>query len=293
MPGGQSARDSATLGAPASDAITSSMFFSITVLLLAGASAGFLGGLLGIGGGLLVVAALSLALPALGVPKADVMHVAVATSMATIVLTLASSATAHIRRGTVVWPSWAWLAPGMVIGGIAGAHVAQWLSAQTLRWGITAFCALTAGRMVFGRKGTPEGADSGRVARSPWLLPAGVGIGAISAVIGIGGGSMTVPLLMALGVKPVKAVSTSAVCGLAIAISSAGAYALSVHAPRHALPWGSVGYLYLPAAAIAALGSMTLAPVGAHVAHTIPSTALKRVFAVFLVVVGVVIALGG
>ncbi len=269
------------------------MLFSITVLLLAGASAGFLGGLLGIGGGLLVVAALSLALPALGVPAAEVMHVAVATSMATIVLTLASSAMAHIRRGTVVWPSWRWLAPGMVIGGVAGAHIAQLLSAHALRWGITAFCAVTAARMAFGRGRTTERTDPGQVARSPWLLPAGALIGAISAVVGIGGGSMTVPLLMALGVKPVKAVSTSAVCGLAIAISSALAYALSVHAPPHALPWGSVGYLYLPAAAIAALGSMTLAPVGAHVAHSIPSTALKRVFAVFLVVVGVLIALGG
>ena len=269
------------------------MLVSLVVLLAAGASAGFLSGLLGIGGGLLVVAALSLALPALGVPKAEVMHVAVATSMATIVLTLASSATAHIRRGTVVWPSWGWLAPGMVIGGVAGAHIAQLLSAQALRWGITAFCALTAGRMAFGGKRAPEAADSGQVARSPWLLPAGIAVGAISAVVGIGGGSMTVPLLMALGVKPVKAVSTSAVCGLAISISSALAYALSVHAPPQALPWGAVGYLYLPAAAVAALGSMTLAPVGAHVAHTIPSTALKRVFAVFLVVVGVVIALGG
>ena len=269
------------------------MLFSITVLLLAGASAGFLGGLLGIGGGLLVVAALSLALPALGVPAAEVMHVAVATSMATIVLTLASSAMAHIRRGTVVWPSWRWLAPGMVIGGVAGAHIAQLLSAHALRWGITAFCAVTAARMAFGRGRTTERTDPGQVARSPWLLPAGALIGTISAVVGIGGGSMTVPLLMALGVKPVKAVSTSAVCGLAIAISSALAYALSVHAPPHALPWGSVGYLYLPAAAIAALGSMTLAPVGAHVAHSIPSTALKRVFAVFLVVVGVLIALGG
>ena len=269
------------------------MFFSLAVLLLAGASAGFLGGLLGIGGGLLVVAALSLALPALGVPKAEVMHVSVATSMATIVLTFVSSATAHIRRGGVLWPSWRRLAPGMVIGGFAGAHIAQLLSAQALRWGIMAFCAVTAWRMAFGRKRAPQGEGPERAPRSPWLLPAGAGIGAISAVVGIGGGSMTVPLLMSLGVKPVKAVSTSAVCGLAIAISSALSYALSVQAPPQALPWGSVGYLYLPAAAVAALGSVTLAPVGARVAHSIPSTALKRVFALFLLLVGALIALGG
>ena len=269
------------------------MFFSLAVLLLAGASAGFLGGLLGIGGGLLVVAALSLALPALGVPKAQVMHVSVATSMATIVLTFVSSATAHIRRGGVLWPSWRWLAPGMVIGGFAGAHIAQLLSAQSLRWGIMAFCAVTAWRMAFGRMRAQSAEGPERAPRSPWLLPAGAGIGVISAVVGIGGGSMTVPLLMSLGVKPVKAVSTSAVCGLAIAISSALSYALSVRPPPQALPWGSVGYLYLPAAAVAALGSVTLAPVGARVAHSIPSTALKRVFALFLLLVGALIALGG
>lgn len=268
------------------------MFLSIAVLLIAGASAGFLGGLLGIGGGLLVVAALSLALPTLGVPKGEVMHVSVATSMATIVLTFVSSATAHIRRGTVLWPSWRWLAPGMAIGGLVGAHIAQLLSGEALRWGITAFCAVTAGRMAFGKRRAHGAEGPERVPRSPWLLPVGAGIGSIAAVVGIGGGSMTVPLLMSLGVKPVKAVSTSAVCGLAIASSGALSYALSVHAPPQALPWGSVGYLYLPAAAVAALGSMTLAPVGARVAHAIPSAALERVFALFLLVVGALIAAG-
>lgn len=270
-----------------------SMLLSIVVLLIAGASAGFLGGLLGIGGGLLVVAALSLALPGLGVPKAEVMHVAVATSMATIVLTFISSATAHIRRGTVLWPSWKWLAPGMVIGGIIGAHIAQLLSPQTLRWVITAFCAVMAWRMAFGSRGSQDTGEPEREPRSPWLLPTGAGIGAISAVMGIGGGSLTVPLLMSLGVKPVKAVSTSAACGVVIALSSALSYALSVHAPRQALPWGSIGYLYLPAAGVAALGSVTLAPVGARVAHAIPGAALKRVFALFLLGVGALIALGG
>ena len=269
------------------------MLLSLAVLLLAGASAGFLGGLLGIGGGLLIVAALSLALPALGVPHGEVMHVAIATSMATIVLTFVSSAAAHMRRGTVLWSTWKWLAPGMVIGGFAGAHIAQLLSAQALRWGITAFCAVSAVRMALGRKRAHLAEEPGRVPRSPWLLLVGAGIAAISAVVGIGGGSMTVPLLMSLGVKPVKAVSTSSVCGLAIAVSSALSYALTVQGPAQALPWGSVGYLYLPAAAVGALGSMTLAPVGARLAHAIPSHALKRVFALFLLVVGGVIAAGG
>jgi uncharacterized membrane protein YfcA len=269
------------------------MLVSLLIFLLAGAIAGFLGGLLGIGGGLLVVAALSLVLPALGVPTAEVMHVSVATSMAAIVLTFVSSATAHIRRGGVVWPIWKWLAPGMVLGGFAGAHIAQLFSGQTLRWVIGGFCMIMAAQMAFGKKRAAAADGSEHVPQSPWLLPTGMGIGAVSAVVGIGGGSLTVPLLVSLGVKPVKAVGTSAVCGLAIAIASSLSYALSVHAPAQALPWGAVGYVYLPAAAATAVASMLLAPLGVRVAHTISGASLKRVFAGFLVVVGLLIVLGG
>lgn len=269
------------------------MLVPIVVLLLAGAAAGFLGGLFGIGGGLLVVAALSLALPALGIPKIEVLHVSVATTMVTIVLTFASSATAHIRRGSVVWPSWRWLVPGMAIGGIAGAHVGQLLSAQVLRWVIATFCAVMAWRMVSGKKAAQNAGLPERAPRSPWLLAAGAGIGAISAVVGVGGGAMTVPLLVSLGIKPVRAVGTSAVCGLVIAVSSASAYALAVHPPPQPLPWGGVGYLYLPAAAVVALASMSLAPLGVRVAHAVSGAALQRAFAVFLIVVGALIAAGG
>ncbi len=268
------------------------VFLSIVILLAAGASAGFLGGLLGIAGGLLVVAALTLALPALGIPSVQVMHVSVATAMAANVLTLLSAATAHTRRRGVLWPTWRWLAAGLVFGGFAGAHLAQLLSAQTLRWVIALFCAFMAWRMAFGGKPAADLSGPERVPRTPWLLPAGTAIGAFSAVLGIGGGSMTVPLLVALGVKPVKAVSTSAVCGFTIAVSTVLSYALTVHGPRQALPWGSVGYLYLPAAAAVAIGSMSLAPVGARVAHRISGAALARVFAVFLLVVGALIAAG-
>jgi uncharacterized membrane protein YfcA len=268
------------------------ILFSLMIFLLAGASAGFLGGLLGIGGGLLLVAALSFALPALGIPADEVMHVSVATSMASIVLTFISSATAHIRRGGVLWPSWRWLAPGMVLGGFLGAHMAQMLSGQALRDVIAAFCALMAVQMAMG-KGRQSAVDQEHVPRSPWLFPSGVGIGAVSAIVGIGGGSMTVPLLVALGVKPVKAVATSTVCGLAIAVSSALSYMLSVRAPAHPLPAGTLGYVFLPAAAATAVASTVFAPYGVQVAHRISGKSLRRVFAIFLLVIGVLIALGG
>ncbi len=280
------------LGPSSDDPVRAPVLMSIAVLLAAGAAAGFLSGLLGIAGGLLVVAALTLALPALGIPASQVMRVSVATAMAANVLTLLSSATAHIRRRGVLWPTWRWLAAGLVIGGFAGAHITQLLSAQALRWVIAAFCAFMIWEMLRGKKQAQDPNRPERVPRTPWLLPAGTGIGALSAVVGIGGGSMTVPLLVSLGVKPVKAVSTSAVCGLTIAVSTVLSYALTVHAPRQALPWGAVGYLYLPAAAVIAVASMSLAPVGARLAHGISGVALARIFAVFLLLVGVLIAAG-
>ena len=265
---------------------------SIVILLAAGASAGFLSGLLGIAGGLLVVAALTLALPALGIPAAQVMRVSVATAMAANVLTLLASATAHIRQRSVLWPTWRWLAAGLVLGGFAGAHITQLLSARVLRWVIAMFCVFMAWRMMRERKHAKDPDSPERVPRTPWLLPTGTGIGALSAVVGIGGGSMIVPLLVSLGVKPVKAVSTSAVCGLTIAVSTVLSYALTVRAPPQALPWGSVGYLYLPAALVVAVASMSLAPVGARLAHGISGAALARIFAVFLLFVGALIAAG-
>lgn len=268
------------------------MLFALLVFLVAGAAAGFLGGLLGIGGGLLVVAALSFALPTLGIPGSEVMHVAVATSMASIVLTFVSSALAHIRKGGVIWSTWRWLVPGMILGGFLGAHLAQLLSAQALRYVIAVFCLIMAVQMSRG-KGRYSVEGDGAEPRSPWLLPTGVGIGAVSAIVGIGGGSMTVPLLVHLGVKPVRAVATSSVCGLLIALSSALSYMLTVHVPPVALPTGAVGYVFLPAAAATAAASMIFAPWGVRVAHRISGAALKRVFAGFLVVVGLAIALSG
>jgi uncharacterized membrane protein YfcA len=120
---------------------------------------------------------------------------------------------------------------------------------------------------------------------------AGVGIGAVSAVVGIGGGSMTVPLLVWRGVAPVRAVGTSSACGVAIGLASAAGYAL--HAPAGALPEHAIGYVYLPAAIGVAIASVLAAPYGTRLAHRISGTALKRVFAGFLLLVAATIVLGG
>lgn len=249
--------------------------------LALGACAGLLAGLLGVGGGLVIVAALAWLLPLQGVPAGQVMHVALATSLASIVLTGLSSARAHHRRGSVLWPSVWRLVPGLMLGGVMGAMFATTLASDTLRWVVAGFCALAGTQLAFG---TPRAAQERSDApRSPWLAVAGGGIGATSAVVGIGGGSLTVPLLVWLGVPPVRAVGTSSACGVAIALASAASYAWLV--PPAPMLSGSVGYVFLPAALGIAVASVLLAPAGARLAHRLSGPALRRVFAGFLYLV--------
>lgn len=264
------------------------MLTAIPLYLALGAVAGVLAGLLGVGGGLVIVAALVWLLPTQGIPDAHVMHVALATSLASIVLTGISSARAHHRRGSVLWPSVRRLVPGLLLGGVLGAAVATTLSGETLRWGVAGFCYLAGLQLAFGQPRS-EGIRTEAPA-SPGLTLAGFGIGAISAVVGIGGGSLTVPLLVWLGAAPVRAVGTSSACGVAIALASAAGY-IGLGPPAGILPSGSVGYVYLPAAAGIALASILVAPLGSRLAHRLSGVALKRVFALFLVAAGTAVAL--
>lgn len=245
-----------------------------------GIVAGVLAGLLGVGGGLVLVAALVWLLPLHGIGQEVVMHAALAGSMASIVLTAASSAYAHHRRGGVLWPTVAWMAPGLVLGGWFGSLLAVALDGAVLKWGVIGYCLLAAAQMASGRV---RAGDGDVVPAGLGMSAAGAGIGAVSAVVGIGGGSMTVPLLVWRGVAAVRAVGTSSACGVVIGLASAAGYALN--APAGALPEHAVGYVYLPAAIGVAAASVLAAPLGSRLAHAIGGPALKRVFAVFLVVV--------
>ncbi|TNJ35746.1 sulfite exporter TauE/SafE family protein [Arenimonas terrae] len=253
------------------------------VYLGLGAVAGVMAGLLGIGGGLILVAALVWLLPAQGVPAGLAVHMALATALASIVLTGLSSARAHHRRGSVLWPTVAWLVPGMLLGGWLGSLLATRLEDEWLRGFIAAYCYLAALQLGLDwprakqeRPDAPKGAA---------YSASGVFVGAISALVGIGGGSMTVPLLVWRGVRPVRAVGTSSACGVAIALASAAGYA--AHGPVNGdLPPGSWGYVFVPAAVAIALASVLTAPLGTRLAHRLSGEALRRVFAVFLVLVG-------
>lgn len=253
-----------------------------------GIVAGIMAGLLGIGGGLVLVAALVWLFPSFGVPAEAAVHAALATSMASIIFTGSSSALSHHRRGSVLWPSVKWLVPGMLLGGWVGSLFAVSLDGVVLRWCVAIYCWLAGAQMAFGRTRAALGQEQ---VPTGWpLTTVGSGIGAVSAVVGIGGGSMTVPYLVWRGVAPVRAVGTSSTCGVFIALAAAAGYALN--APSGALPSHAVGYVYLPAAIGVAVASVLSAPLGTRIAHAISGRALRLVFAAFMLLVGLSMVVG-
>lgn len=276
-------------GARTGGAALSPLMFLLFPLL--GLVAGVLAGLLGVGGGLVLVAALAWLLPLFGVPQDAAMHAALASSLASIVLTAASSARAHAARGSVLWPTVAWMVPGLLLGGWLGSSVAVALDDGALRWIVAGYCLVAAWQIGFGRTRAPGDGSEVPAPRGWPMSAAGGGIGALSAVVGIGGGSMTVPLLVWRGVRPVRAVGTSSACGVAIGLSSALGYAM--HAPAGALPAHGWGYVYLPAAVGVALASVVAAPWGTRLAHRISGEALRRIFALFLLAVGLSVPWSG
>jgi len=195
------------------------------------------------------------------------------------VLTAISSGSAHHRRAAVLWPSVAWLVPGMLLGGWLGARFAGLLDAQLLRAGVVLFCVVAA--LQLWRSQREDSPVASRVTpRGAALTAGGVLIGTISALVGIGGGSLTVPLLIARGARSVHAVGSSAVCGFFIAAAAAIGYA-TLEPP---LSFGDdyIGFLYWPGALLLAVASVVAAPLGARLAHAMRGLHLQRLFAAFL-----------
>ncbi len=249
--------------------------------LLAGVFVGLASGLFGIGGGMIAVPALLPIFAAQGFDPEIAMHLAVGSSLATIMLTGVSSARAHWRLGNILWDALPWLAGGLVIGAVAGAQVAALLPGDELKTLFGIFALLLSVRMAF--VGTPRPARIG-LPRIVVVL-VGVVIGVLSALVGIGGGTMTVPFLVWTGVAMREAVGTSAAAGVCIAIAGTLGFVLAGSGDAD-LPAWSTGYIYWPAVGGIALASVFLAPIGARLASRLPPVMLRRAFAVFLVFVG-------
>ena len=247
-------------------------------LLLLGTCTGFLAGLLGIGGGMLMVPFLTVMFTNRGVDGAMAVKMAIATSMATILFTSIASVRAHHRRGAVRWDLVARLAPGILLGGLlAGAGIFSLLKGTALALGFAAFTGFSATQMLINRKPKPSRQMPGTLGATA----AGGAIGLLSGLVGAGGAFVSVPFMTWCNVTMTHAVATSAALGFPIALSNTLGYVVAGWNLPPALP-GSMGYLMLPARAVFAAARVLLAPRGARVAHSIDLTKLKRVFAVLL-----------
>ncbi len=250
---------------------------TLFVFLLTGAAAGLLAGLFGVGGGLIVVPALAFILPGLGTSPEVVMHSAIGTSLAVIGLTGISSTRSHHARGGVIWPVFWKLAPGIVVGSLIGATVAHLVSSEVLKRCVGFGALLIAIQMLI--DAAPKATRSTPGALGLGLV--GTLIGGLSALIGIGGGSLTVPYLNACNIDMRRAVGTSAACGIPIAWAGAVGFAVNGWGVPGLAPW-SLGYVDLAAFAGIAAMSVFTAPLGARLAHGLSPKLLKRAFALFL-----------
>lgn len=247
-----------------------------------GALAGTLAGLFGIGGGLVIVPVLIFSFGLQGVAPEVAAHLAVGTSLATIVFTSISSVRSHHIKKGVRWEIFRPMTAGIVVGAMLGAWTASLLSGAMLELIIGVFVILVAVKMLLDVNPKPGRDVPGNVG----LGGAGAGIGWASAIFGIGGGTLTVPFLSWCNVRMQQAVGTSAACGLPIAI--AGALTNIVTGwQQPQLPELSVGFIYLPALLGIVLTSVVFARFGANLAHRLDAKVLKRIFAVLLIIVGI------
>lgn len=245
---------------------------------MTGAVAGFFAGLLGVGGGVIVVPVLGLLFAGLGFPPGEVLHLALGTSLATILFTSLSSLRAHHARGAVLWPAMRGLTPGVLGGTLGGAMLAAHISSRALAIFFVGFMLFIAVQMLANFRPPPSRRLPG------WLGLAAVGmvIGTLSSLVAIGGGAMTVPFLIWCNVRPHTAIGTSAAVGLPIAVGGTLGYVWNGWG-QAGLPPGSLGFVYMPALACLLATSVLCAPLGARFAHRLPVHILKRIFAGLLV----------
>jgi len=247
--------------------------------LALGAFVGFFAGLLGIGGGAAMVPVLAFVYAAKGFATAEVLHLALGTSMATMLFTSVSSVRAHHRHGAVNWPMVKGMAPGIIAGTFGGALLASTLSVRLLAVVFTLLIYYMSAQMLFGKKPQPGAVP---LSASGMSLAAGM-IGVISSLTATGGAALVVAYLVRRGTRIHEAIGTAAAIGWPLAAAGTAGYVITGWG-NAGLPEYSSGYVYWPALAGIVIASMLLAPVGARLAHRTPGTALRKIFATLLFV---------
>lgn len=245
--------------------------------LAAGAAAGALAGLFGVGGGLIIVSILMYLFSALHFSEQIIMHLALGTSFATILLTSLSSARAHNLKGNVIWSIVYRLALPVMAGTLAGSFLASRLDVFWLKGVFAIFVLLVATQLILNMAPNPHRQLHGKTG----LSIVGAIIGFVSSLVGIGGGTMTVPYLVYCNANIRQAIGTSAATGFPIALAGTVGY-IFTGLQAGGLPQWSVGFVYVPAFAGITLASILAAPWGAALAHRLPMPALKRLFALLL-----------
>jgi uncharacterized membrane protein YfcA len=253
----------------------------LVMYALVGAVAGVLAGLLGIGGGLVIVPMLVFCFNRQGISNDVIMHLALGTSMASIMFTAVSSSWSHHKRGAVRWIVVRRIVIGIFVGTFIGACIAAQLSTAFLKGFFVVFLYYVAFQMLTGKKPKPGRQLPGM----PGMFGAGNVIGVFSSLVGIGGGTLSVPFMVWCNIPLHQAIGTSAAIGFPIAVAGTVGYVVNGLGDA-ALPALSAGYVYLPALGGIIVASVLTAPLGVKLAHSLPVDKLKRVFALLLIVVG-------
>lgn len=268
------------------------------VYLLLGAIVGFFAGLLGIGGGLIIVPALTFIFTAQDFPADRILHLALGTTMATIIFTSATSLYTHHKHAAVNWNIFKYMTPGIVIGTLGGTVLAGTLSSIMLRIIFVLFIFYAATNMLLKLipKMEPKSDENPELQHTLsgklGFFVAGGTIGAVSSLVAIGGGILTVPFLTMCNIKLRHAIGTAAAIGFPIAVTGTIGYILNGLMQSQSLPEHSLGYVYLPALGWLVLASMLTAPLGAKTTHSTQTATLRKIFIVLLYFLAIKMLLG-
>ncbi len=252
----------------------------LPLYFVVGCAAGFCGGLLGIGGGLIVVPVLAMLFAAQHIAEPLVMPLALGTSLASIVFTSLASIRAHHARQAVNWPLVRQMAPGLVLGAALGGMLSTQFSSTALKVFFLAFAVIAATQMLLARQ-SPQPQHARALPGATPLFAAGSAIASIASLTGCGGASMSVPFMSRCSVPMRSAIGSASAVSLPVALAGTAVYMLNGW-NKAGLPPLSVGYVYLPALIAIILGSALAVPLGAALSHRLPVAALKKCFAFML-----------